>query len=362
MGPDIVHVSSAMFGSGGIWGGAERYALELARAQSLRHPTRLVVFGAQSRRLRFGKLSIHVLGASQGDGGGLRNPRPELLLAEFAGRRVVHLHQLESRLSELCAILARSVGRRVFVTDHGAASGVLPRRLRNRLIHRHLAVSHYAAVGYPELLDRTTVIYGGVDPGKFTPGNASRERLVVFVGRLLPHKGIDVLIDALPSGVRLEIYGRAYDREYLADLIGLAGKKEVEFYRSASDEQIIDAYRRARVLVLPSVDQTMYGGKASKTELFGLTLVEAMACGTPAICTDAGAMHEVVVEGATGYVVPPGDPATLSSRICALLGDEEAWARMSMAAAAHVRRQFTWQQVAERSLTAYGLGSAASGR
>jgi glycosyltransferase involved in cell wall biosynthesis len=99
----------------------------------------------------------------------------------------------------------------------------------------------------------------------------------------------------------------------------------------------------------------MYGASVSKTELFGLTLVEAMACGTPVICTSAGAMKEVVVDGETGYVIPPSDPVSLADRLEALLSDEPLWQSMSVAAAAHVRSNFTWRHVAERALAAYGL-------
>ncbi|MGH2866017.1 MAG: glycosyltransferase family 4 protein [Solirubrobacteraceae bacterium] len=344
-----------MFGSGGVWGGGERFALEIARAHAERVPTRLLVFGPRSRRLRLGKLSIHVLGARMRDDRRPRNPRPELLAAEIAGARVVHLHQIESKLTEVSALLARGLGRRVFVTDHGAAGGVLPRRLRSSLFHAHLAVSRYAAEGYPELLDRTKVIYGGVDPAVFTPGGPARERLIVFVGRLLPHKGIDVLIRALPPGARLEVYGRVYSAKYAEDLAQLAQGKDVRFEADAPDAEIIRAYQRACVAVLPSVDLTMYGDRAGKTELFGLTLVEAMACGTPVICTSAGAMREVVEDGLTGFVVAPGDPERLRERLNELLTDDERWLKMSESASAHVRRRFTWEQVADRALEAYGF-------
>jgi glycosyltransferase involved in cell wall biosynthesis len=199
------------------------------------------------------------------------------------------------------------------------------------------------------------VIYGGVDPQAFTPGAATRDRLIVFVGRLLPHKGIDVLIRALPPGARLEIYGRVYSTKYAEDLADLAQGKDVRFEADATDAEIISAYQRARVAVLPSVDVTMYGERAGKTELFGLTLVEAMACGTPVICTSAGAMQEVVEDGKTGFVVPPGDPERLRERLNDLLADDERWLTMSESAIAHVRGRFTWQHVADRAFEAYGF-------
>jgi glycosyltransferase involved in cell wall biosynthesis len=107
------------------------------------------------------------------------------------------------------------------------------------------------------------------------------------------------------------------------------------------------------VAVLPSVHDAIDGGRYAKPELLGLALIEAMACGTPAICSDAGAMPEVVEDGSTGWVVPQNDPAALRSRINQLLGNESEWKAMSEQAAAHAREKFTWQRVAERCLEAY---------
>lgn len=341
-----------MFGTGGYWGGGERYPLELARAQAATVPTRLVVFGERPRRLRFGPLSIHVLPNRRPRE--LFNPFSELLAPEIMGAAVVHLHQIRTGLTDLAAIVARLSGRLVYATDHGAAAGtLLSQHAQSRLLHGHLAVSKFAATFHPHLLRRTTVVYGGFDPSRFAPGDLTRERLVVYVGRVMPHKGIDVLIQALPPSARLEVYGRPYDRRYAADLVAMATGKNVRFITSAGDAEIVRAYQRARVSVLPSVHRTMYGELAPKTELFGLALVEAMACGTPVICSRAGAMPEVVVDGQTGYVVEPADASAMRDRLERLLTGDARWHGMSSAAAAHARAQFTWTRVAARTLDAY---------
>jgi glycosyltransferase involved in cell wall biosynthesis len=363
MKPDVVHVSPRLFGAEGTWGGGERFAFELARAQAAYRPTRLVAFGKRSRRMRFERLSIHVLGSRIKSDGRFASPRPELLIAELSQARIVHCHQIENRLTELCLLVARAMRRPAFVTDLGAAAAptLISAPTRNRLISAHLALSEYAARGYPDLVDRTTVIYAGVDPSAFVPAETQREGLVVFVGRLMPHKGIDVIIEALPQDARLEIYGRPYNPEYTSDLIEMARGKEVSFFTSATDADIIRAYQRARVSVLSSVEQTLYGGTAHKTELFGLTLVEAMSCGTPVICTSAGAMHEVVVDGRTGFVVPPGDPVAMRHCLEILLKPGQRWEAMSRAARLHVRERFTWPQVAERALAAYDVAAPPRG-
>ena len=75
---------------------------------------------------------------------------------------------------------------------------------------------------------------------------------------------------------------------------------------------MIEAYRRASCVVLPSVYQTMYGDKTNVPELLGQTLLEGMACGTPAICTDVASMPEVVQDQVTGFVGSTQSPGCIA--------------------------------------------------
>src|SRR5712675_72235 len=94
----------------------------------------------------------------------------------------------------------------------------------------------------------------------FSPPDPSvlprREKEVLFVGRLLPHKGVDDLIRAMPAELPLTIVGRAYDAHYLERLHELANGKRVTFRHDADDDGLVDAYQRARCVVLPSVYRT----------------------------------------------------------------------------------------------------------
>lgn len=130
-------------------------------------------------------------------------------------------------------------------------------------------------------------------------------------GRILPHKGIDILIRALPHGMRLDIVGRPYHEDYFRHLQSIASGKLVNFKIALNYADTLAAYRRAVCVLLQSVYTTMYGDYTPVPELLGQTLLEGMACGLPAICTDAGAMSEIVEHGVTGFVVPAGDVQTL---------------------------------------------------
>jgi glycosyltransferase involved in cell wall biosynthesis len=206
------------------------------------------------------------------------------------------------------------------------------------------------------------VIYGGVDVSRFRPSGASKERRVLFVGRLLPHKGLDYLIEAVPAGIPLAIIGRPYDPAYLDRLRGLAEGKDVSFITDADDQRVVDEYSRASVSILPSVYDDVLGQHHHVPELLGLVLLEAMACGTAVICTDVGGMPEIVDNGVTGFIVPPNDPSALRERIMTILDTPGLAGSMGSAARERVLERFTWRAVAESCVTAYGLRPAAAGQ
>ena len=107
------------------------------------------------------------------------------------------------------------------------------------------------------------------------------------------------------------------DADYPNMLRARAAGKCVTFLHDADDAGLVAEYRRATCVVLPSVYTTPDGRTTLVPELLGQTLLEAMACGRPAICTDVASMPEVVVHGETGYVVPPGNPPALGAAIAA---------------------------------------------
>jgi glycosyltransferase involved in cell wall biosynthesis len=129
----------------------------------------------------------------------------------------------------------------------------------------------------------------------------ARDR-VLYVGRLLPHKGVDRLIEAMPPELPLTVCGQPYHADYYRHLQALAEGKRVEFVTDADDATILELYRRAWANVLPSVHQDCYGNTHLAPELMGFTLLEAMACGTPAISSRVAGMPEFIDEGKTGFV------------------------------------------------------------
>ncbi len=125
----------------------------------------------------------------------------------------------------------------------------------------------------------------------------------------------------------------------------------MRFHLALSDAEVTGVLRRSMALVHPTpLDAS---GSASAHELFGLALVEAMACGCPVIASRAASLPEIVEHEITGLLVTPNDPAAITSAICRLGADPGLWERLAARARQRVEERFTWDQVAERCLAAY---------
>lgn len=355
--PRVLHLSPTHFDPGSVLGGAERYCLELAQAMSCRVPTRLVSFGSSGSVRETGNLEIRILRAFRMKRDPL-NPLAAGLFRELAWADVVHLHQFHSIPADLAMLLGLLSGRRVFATDLGggaryALSYHLP---LPRAVRAFLAITDYAASfprqrGWP-----VRTIGGGVDAGRFSPAarEHARERTALFVGRLLPHKGLEDLIDAAGPALPVRILGSHRDEAFLRHLAAMARGKPVRFELGLSDEDLVEAYRSSAVTVLPSVEVTRDGRKVEKSELLGQTLLESMACGTPVVCTRVGGMPEVVEGSRAGTVVPPSDPAALGRALLTWL-DAPADVRGEAGRAGRrwVLERFSWDAVVVRCLEAY---------
>jgi glycosyltransferase involved in cell wall biosynthesis len=364
----VVHVAPTPFGApgAGILGGGERYPLELALAVANDVECELISFGRPDVR-RVDGLVIRTLPAPIRLGGHPAHPIAPSLPAALASADIIHVHHMLSAPSRVAAVTGAARRQPVVVTDHGLAggswAGVLP-----RLFDAFLLVSKYSAAILRTPAVKTRVIYGGVDVRRFHPDPDAARRDVLFVGRLTPHKGIDVLIRALPTGARLVVVGseghdpRPPEREYPQLLRGLARGRDVRFLGPVSDEALRALYANAAAVVLPSVHRTCFGRFVAVSELLGLVALEAMACGTPVIASRIGGVPEVVEDGVTGFLVEPGDVGQLGERISQLLANDALRSQLGGEGRKRVIERFTWRACAERCVTAYGRILADRGR
>jgi glycosyltransferase involved in cell wall biosynthesis len=107
-------------------------------------------------------------------------------------------------------------------------------------------------------------------------------------------------------------------------------------------DELHELYARAAVVACPS-----------RREGFGVACLEAMAHGRPVVATRVGGLLDLVVDGETGIVVPPRDPAALRSALDRLLADPDLRRRLGMAGRDRARTQFSWERVTDATLAAY---------
>jgi glycosyltransferase involved in cell wall biosynthesis len=169
--------------------------------------------------------------------------------------------------------------------------------------------------------------------------------LLVHVGRLKRYKGLDTVIRAFARvraavpGARLIVLGKGNDRarlERLTRRLGLADA--VVFAGFVSEDVKIDWLHRAHALVYPS-----------PREGWGISTLEAAACGTPVLASDAEGLRDAVRDGTTGFLIPHGDADAWARRMLQLLTDAPLRQRMSVAALGWAS-QFSWDVAAEKML------------
>jgi glycosyltransferase involved in cell wall biosynthesis len=192
--------------------------------------------------------------------------------------------------------------------------------------------------------ERIEVIYPGVDATWYTPDAAeprAGEPTFLYVGRLKRYKGVEIALRALALARQarpdlvLQIAGGGDDRarlERLARTLGLGvAARFLGFVPDADKRRLL---RRAWAVVL-----------ASPKEGWGMSNVEAAACGTPALASDSPGLRESVRHGDTGFLVPHGDTGALAERMLALAADPGLVARLGRGARAFAE-QFSWERAA----------------
>jgi glycosyltransferase involved in cell wall biosynthesis len=190
---------------------------------------------------------------------------------------------------------------------------------------------------------RITVVPPGIDPSFAPGGTRSATPLVLAVGRLVPVKRFDRLIDSLATvhqrqpSLRAVIVGDGYERDALeAQVRELGAGDWISFAGRVDAKTLLDLYRSAWVLA-----------SASAHEGWGMTITEAAACGTPAVATRIAGHTDAVVPGRTGLLVD--DPVEMGAAIERLISDDALRTSMSDAALAHATR-YTWGATARGTL------------
>jgi glycosyltransferase involved in cell wall biosynthesis len=195
----------------------------------------------------------------------------------------------------------------------------------------------------------SVVIPNGVDPDEFGQSSdveTEFQPYVLAVGRLVPQKGFDVLIDAFAmadlSSANLIIAGDGPEREALARRVTDLGIVDrVHLLGAVNRERLVALMHGAVVFALPS-----------RGEAFGIALLEAMAAGVPSVAAAAGGVPELARDGENALVVDPENAKALSSALVRLLNDSELRVRLS-AEGRETARELAWSRIVERYESVY---------
>lgn len=190
---------------------------------------------------------------------------------------------------------------------------------------------------------RWRIIPNGVDTKRFTPvGRTLKGPYLLSVGRLVPYKGIHVLLEALARarlGIPLLVVGDGPERQRLERLARRLGV-DARFLGHVPDASLPSLYRGATLTILPSINGQ---------EAFGIAQIESMACGTPVVASRLPGVESVARLG--GRLAEPGDPDSLARTIREAMRPG-ALAR-GAALASRIQRDFSWDAVAERLEAVY---------
>jgi glycosyltransferase involved in cell wall biosynthesis len=357
----VLHVTPTYFDDRSYIGGGERFPYELARAMSSKTEVTFLSFSDHASSSKEGNLNIEYIPRSFlfNKHPLFGNPLSFKLLNKIRWADVVHCYQVHTIVTDLAIVLSSIFRKKIFVTDLGgghkyAPSAYFPILKRTDGI---LLISQYSRMLWEQLNsdipNQIEVIYGGVDLEKFSPGAEKKKDQVLFVGRILPHKGIDYLIDAVNNHLGLNVVGRVYNEQYFNLLKEKSKNKNVQFETDIGDAELVNKYRTAQVTVVPSVYTNYYGHTTNIPELLGLVVLESMACGTPVIVTDVASLPELVENGVTGFIVPPNNPKAIQEKLDYLKTNPDEAIQMGIRGRQNVEQKFTWAAVVERCLKAY---------
>jgi len=288
----------------------------------------------------------------------------ETLSDAWGGIPIVHMFHT---LGEMKNRVARSEDERAGEDRLNGERQVL--RRADRIVVSTIAESTQLRFLYRVDQRKLVVIPPGVDTSRFYPissdeakqfiGLKPQDRMVLFVGRIEPLKGVDTLIQAMscldlkglqlpvhlaiiggePNAIPEDMSDEMTRLQKLCDDLFMGGM--VVFLGKRGQDTLPYYYSAAEVLVMPSL-----------YESFGMVALEAMACGTPVIASEVGGLGYLVQDGVTGFTIPDSDPKELCDKLALLLGDSDLRETMGSHASKYAL-DYAWEKIAAEIVDVY---------
>jgi len=200
-------------------------------------------------------------------------------------------------------------------------------------------------------LDKIRIVPNAVDTNLFKPSEEREENSLIWVGRMVPEKGLKYLIKALHivikehylKNISLKLIGDGPQSSSLLKMVRRFDlKKHVRFLGSRSRKEVANILARSSLFVFPSIREGM-----------PFSVLEAMSCGLPVIASRVIGLRNLVVDGYNGLTVPPGDSKSLADTIALLITDSTFKERLSKNAREYVLRKHSYDQILPKLLRMY---------
>jgi glycosyltransferase involved in cell wall biosynthesis len=224
---------------------------------------------------------------------------------------VIHNHAFDAPAVRLATTLQAPVVHTLHLPPDQAVSAALRDAARLRRAPTVAAVSQFQASAWRRVVPVDAVLPPH-PPVRVIPWSQTAGRGALFAGRLSPEKGAAEAIDiAQAAGIPIDVFGDVYDAAYSREQIDARrGWPWVTVHRGVPRSALWEAMARADVVLCPS----------RWDEPFGLAAAEAQACGTPVVAFRRGGLSEVIVDGVTGFLVPPDDILAAAEAVAKVAG------------------------------------------
>ena len=208
--------------------------------------------------------------------------------------------------------------------------------------------------------EKITVIPNAVDLSKYQRnidknavkrryGIESHEKIILFIGRLVPQKGVEYLVRAIPlilqqhKDAKFVVVGDGWSRDYLENMVRSAGFGEkIRFLGFISDLELTELTMSADALVIPSV-----------YEPFGIVALEGMAAGVPVVAANVGGLAEIIEHERTGVLVYSKNPESIAWGVNRILSDQGYANWLVQNAKKKVREVYSWEAAAQKTVEVY---------
>ena len=264
---------------------------------------------------------------------------------------VIHNHAFDAPAITLAAGLGAPVVHTLHLPPDRAVAGALRYADKSGEPPVVAAVSAFQARAWRQVA-RVDAILPPLVPTASIGWSRSAGEGAVFAGRLSPEKGAAEAIDiARAAGIPIDVYGDPYDPDYAREQIGPRGAQPgVAIHRAVPRASLWAAMARAAVVLYP----------AGWDEPFGMAAAEAQACGTPVVAFRRGALGEVISDGLTGFLVPPGDLQAAAGAVGRAAGISRAACRRHAEAHLDLARSLDAHERLYRQVAGRGAGAQAS--